>query len=74
VRQLIPLALSANTLTVMWLAGDKKVLAWWLALGGQVGWFLFIFVFAAWGLLPLAIGLTFVYSRNLWRWRQAVPA
>lgn len=70
IRQLIPLALSANTITLMWLVGSKRLLGWVLGLVGQVGWFIFIVVFEAWGLLPLAVALTFVYSRNLWRWRR----
>lgn len=72
-RQLVPLALSVNTLTVMWLAGNKRVVAWTLALVGQAGWFAFIVLFAAWGLLPLATGLTVIYARNLWLWRHATP-
>lgn len=69
-RQLIPLALSVNTIAVMWLAGDKKRLGWALGLAGQGLWFVFIVVFEAWGLLPLSVALTFVYGRNLYRWHQ----
>ena len=68
--QLIPLALSANTIAVMWLAGSKRALGWALGLAGQAGWLLFAFVFRAWGLLPLVVALTFVYGRNLWRWQR----
>lgn len=71
IRQLIPLVLSVNTLALMWLVGNKRVLGWVLGLGGQVVWFAFIVVFEAWGLLPLAIGLTVVYARNLVRWRRS---
>jgi hypothetical protein len=67
-RQLIPLALSANTIVLMWLAGNKNTLAWVLGLLGQVGWFAFVVLFDAWGLLPLCVALTVVYGRNLWRW------
>jgi hypothetical protein len=69
-RQLIPLALSANTVAVMWLAGSRKTLGWWLGLFGQAGWALFIVVFAAWGLIPLSLVLTVVYARNLIKWRR----
>lgn len=69
-RQLIPLALSANTIALMWLVGDRRALGWVLGLAGQVVWFAFIAVFEAWGLLPLAVALTVVYARNLWRWRR----
>lgn len=69
-RQLIPLALSANTIAVMWLAGNKSALGWALGLIGQALWLVFIVVFEAWGLLPLSVALTVVYGRNLRRWRQ----
>jgi hypothetical protein len=70
VRQILPLALSVNTIVVMWMVGSKSALGWTLALIGQVGWLLFVFVFEAWGLLPLVVALSFVYTRNLWRWTR----
>lgn len=73
-RQLLPLALSLNTVAVMWLAGSKRWLGWALGLAGQAGWALFVVVFAAWGLLPAVVALTFVYGRNLYRWRSDVTA
>lgn len=68
--QLIPLALSANTIALMWLVGDRRILGWGLGVAGQAVWFVFIFVFDAYGLLPLAVVLTAVYSRNLIKWRR----
>jgi len=70
VRQLLPLALSANTIALMWLVGNRRVLGWWLAVGGQVGWFAFIVIFRAWGLFPMAVALTVTYVRNLVKWRR----
>jgi len=70
VRQLLPLALSVNTITLMVLVGNRRVLGWWLAVGGQVGWFAFIVIFRAWGLLPMAVALTVTYVRNLVKWRR----
>ena len=69
-RQLLPLALSANTIALMWLVGNRRVLGWWLAVGGQVGWFAFIVIFRAWGLFPMAVALTVTYVRNLVKWRR----
>lgn len=69
-RQLLPLTLSANTIALMWLAGDKRTAAWVLGLLGQAGWLAFVVLFDAWGLLPLCAALTVVYGRNLWRWRR----
>lgn len=68
--QLIPLALSANTIALMWLVGDRRTLGWVLGVCGQAVWFVFIVVFDAWGLLPLATVLTVVYARNLLKWRR----
>ncbi|THV25994.1 nicotinamide mononucleotide transporter [Glycomyces paridis] len=69
-RQAIPLLLSANTLTLTWLVGNRKTSGWVLGCIGQALWFVFIFTWQVWGLLPLAIGLTIVYARNLIRWRR----
>lgn len=69
-KQLIPLLLSANTLTLTWLVGNRRTSGWVLGCIGQVMWFVFIFTWQVWGLLPLAIGLTIVYGRNLIRWRR----
>jgi hypothetical protein len=70
VRQLLPLALSVNTVAVMWLAGSHRALGWLLGLIGQAGWALFIVIFEAWGLVPLCLVLTIVYTRNLTKWRR----
>jgi len=70
IRQILPWLLSANTITVMWLAGSKRPVAWVLGLVGQAGWVAFAVLYAAWGLLPLAVALMFVYGRNLRRWTR----
>lgn len=66
---IIPWILSANTIVLMWLAGNKNIWAWILGLAGQVVWILFVILYEAWGLLPLCLALIYVYSRNLWKWR-----
>lgn len=68
-RQIIPLLTSAVTIFGMWLAGNKDPRAWIVGLANQSLWLLFIFVFHAWGLLPLAAALIMTYSRNLRKWR-----
>jgi hypothetical protein len=70
VKQLLPLALSVNTIAVMWLAGSKRPAGWALGLAGQAGWVAFVILFQAWGLLPLTVVLTGIYARNLIRWRR----
>jgi len=67
---LLPLLLSCTTLTTMWAAGNHKWWAWLVGLVGQAGWFLFIVLFGAWGLLPMAIVLTVIYARNLRKWHH----
>lgn len=66
----IPLLLSLNTIVLMWLVGNRNTLGWSLGVVGQVLWFVFIFTWEVWGLLPLATVLTVVYGRNLMKWRR----
>ena len=46
----------------MWLAGNQNRAAWMLGLLNQAFWLMFIVMYEAWGLLPLAVALTFVYG------------
>lgn len=64
----LPWLLSANTLYVMFLAGNKRRYAWALGLAGQALWLLWIILVQAWGLLPMNIGLWVVYARNHLKW------
>jgi len=65
-----PYVLSVFTLWMMWLAGNKSPLAWKVGLGNQVLWLLWIFESHTWGLLPLTVCLTFMYTRNLFKWKK----
>ena len=65
---ILPWVLSANTIVTMFWVGNKDWRGWALGLGAQVLWFYWIYLVAAWGLLPGAIALTFVYARNLRKW------
>ena len=58
--------LSMGTLTVMWLAGDKRPLAWVIGLPLQALWTTWALMIGAYGLLPVTIGLLLVYARNLY--------
>jgi hypothetical protein len=69
-EQAIPWLLSANTLTLTYLVGNKSNAGWLLGVIGQAMWFLFIVTWQVWGLLPLAIGLTVLYARNLVKWHR----
>lgn len=68
--QLVAYVLSAITLVTMWQAGNRRWWAWLLGLVNQGLWFTTIVLFGVWGLLPLTVALTFVYARNLLRWRR----
>jgi hypothetical protein len=52
----------------MWLAGNKRREAWWLALAAQGLWAWYAVTIEAWGLLPMSAALTAIYARNAWKW------
>ena len=60
----LPYILSANTIYMMLLAGNKKKGAWGFGLAGQLLWGIWIAVSGSWGLLPMNIALWVVYGRN----------
>lgn len=66
----LPWVLSANTLYVMFLAGNKRKHAWLLGLIGQLLWLVWIILVQAWGLLPMNIGLWIIYGRNHFKWNK----
>ena len=68
--QALPLATSLMTLLAMWLVGNKRAAGWVVGLANQILWVAFIVAFNAWGLLPLTVALTFLYTRNLICWRR----
>lgn len=61
----LPWFLSAWTLGAMWIAGGQPRKGWIFALVGQLPWTAYTFASGAWGFLPLNVGLTIVYYRNL---------
>lgn len=69
-KQLLPLLLSILTIIGMWLIGNKNRLGWVVGLINQGLWITFAIVFQAWGLLPLTLVLIFVYTRNLYKWKE----
>ena len=69
-KTIFPWFLSAGTLAGMWLTGNKNKWGWGVGLANQALWITFILLYSAWGLLPLALALIVVYSRNLYRWHN----
>jgi hypothetical protein len=64
----LPYLLSAITIWMTLLAGNKHHGAWLVGLVGQALWLVWIVATAAWGLLPLNGALWIVYARNHWKW------
>ena len=71
VKDYLPWLMSAITIWMTLLAGNKHRFAWAVGLANQMLWLLWILVTASWGLLPMNIGLWLLYLRNHWKW-QAV--
>lgn len=69
--QYLPWLLSAITIYMTVLAGNKSRHAWLIGFGNQALWFIWIFTVGAWGLLPMNIALWVVYGRNHLKWRSA---
>lgn len=64
VRDYLPWVLSALTIYMTLLAGNKHPKAWAVGLLAQALWLLWIVSASAWGLLPMNIALWIVYGRN----------
>jgi hypothetical protein len=68
IRNYLPWLLSAITIYMTVLAGNKARHAWLFGLGNQALWLLWIVVSGAWGLLPMNVALWVVYARNHYKW------
>ena len=62
--------LTMGTVTVFWLAGNKDRRAWVLGIILQVPWLVFDYFTKAYGLMPLALVLSYMYIRNYIKWRS----
>lgn len=68
IRVYLPWLLSALTIWMTLLAGNKHPRAWLIGLANQFLWLVWISVTASWGLLPMNLALWVVYSRNHLKW------
>ena len=66
----LPWVLSAITIYMFLLAGNKSRHAWLVGLGNQFLWLMWIIASASWGLLPMNIALWVVYARNHFKWNK----
>lgn len=67
---IIPYILSAITIYMFVLAGNKSKYAWAVGLGNQALWLTWIIISSTWGLLPMNLALWFVYARNHFKWNK----
>lgn len=70
IRDYLPWLMSAITVWMTLLAGDKRPHAWLVGLGNQALWSTWIIVTSTWGFVPLNIALWIVYWRNYWKWQR----
>ena len=66
----LPWLLSAITIYMTILAGNKARWAWAIGLGNQALWLVWIIASSAWGLLPMNAALWIVYARNHMKWMK----
>ena len=66
----LPWLLSALTVWMTLLAGNRHPSAWLVGLVNQALWLVWIFVSSSWGFVPLNAALWIVYGRNHLKWRE----
>lgn len=71
IKAVLPWVMSIGTILTLYLAGEKKCIAWLIGLLNQVLWFVYIYMTGSYGLSPMAGVITVIYARNLWRWKPA---
>jgi hypothetical protein len=69
----LPWLLSAITIYLNVLAGNKSPNAWLLSVMNQGLWFAWIMLSQSWGFLPMNLALTVVFWRNWVKWRASQP-
>lgn len=71
IAQYLPFLLSAVTIWMTLLAGNKHPKAWAVGLINQALWLVWIVSTSAWGLIPMNIALWVVYARNHFKWGES---
>jgi hypothetical protein len=66
--QYLPWLMSAITIYMTVLAGNRNRWAWAIGLFNQALWLAWIVSIQAWGLLPMNAALWIVYARNHLKW------
>ncbi len=70
----LPWLMSALTVYMTVLAGNKSRYAWLIGLVNQALWLVWIVASSAWGLLPMNAALWIVYARNHAKWKNQTPS
>jgi hypothetical protein len=70
IRDYLPWLLSAITIWMTVLAGNKHRSAWLIGLCNQALWLVWIMSTGAYGLLPMNAALWIVYGRNHLKWSR----
>lgn len=70
IENYLPYILSAITIYMFLLAGNKRKYTWLIGLFNQLLWLIWIITINAWGLLPMNIALWIVYFRNHLKWNK----
>jgi hypothetical protein len=71
-RNYLPWLMSAMTIYMTFLQGEKRLAAWVVGLLNQFLWLAFALATYTWGLLPLNAALWYLYIRNFLKWRNVV--
>jgi hypothetical protein len=66
----LPWLLSAITIYMTVLAGNKHRMAWAIGLVNQALWLAWILASGNYGLIPMNVALWFVYARNHLKWQM----
>ena len=67
----MPWLLSAITIWMTFLAGNKHPHAWAVGLVNQGLWLVWIVASGTWGMLPMNLALWVMYARNHIKWTAA---
>lgn len=70
IQAYMPWLLSAITIWMTLLAGNKHPMAWAVGVVNQLLWLIWIIDVQAWGLLPMSIALWVIYVRNHIKWES----
>lgn len=70
IRVYLPWLLSAITIYMTVLAGNKSRNAWLFGLCNQALWLVWILTTGAYGLLPMNAALWLLYARNHLKWNR----